>query len=323
MSGRSFSKQKQEQVKNKKILIAGTGALATLFAARLSAAGMEVTLLGTWREALDAFNIHGAQVEGEQPYPVHATADPMECAPARLALVLVKSWQTERVARQLAECLAANGLAVSLQNGLGNTEVLARTLGLPRIATGITTLGATLSAPGVVRLAGTGPVWLEAAPCLSPLVETLQAGGFPAEVEEDIRPRVWGKLVVNAAINPLTAILRLKNGELLTDPKARTMVGMLACETARVAEAHGVGLPFPDPGRAAEEVADRTGENLSSMLRDILRGAPTEVDAISGEVVRLGEKYGLDVPVNRLARELVQKQKRLSSAELSDMVRLS
>jgi 2-dehydropantoate 2-reductase len=331
MSGRSFSRQKQEQVKNKKILIAGTGALATLFAARLSAVGVDVTLLGTWREALEAFNTRGAQVEGEQPYPVHATSDPLDCTPARLALVLVKSWQTERAARQLADCLAADGLAVSLQNGLGNTAVLARilhrvqdeVLGMPRVTAGITTLGATLSAPGVVCLAGAGPVWLEAAPRLSPLVDILQAGGFPVEVVEDIRPRVWGKLVVNAAINPLTAILRLKNGELLTDPHARTLMGMLAREAARVAEAHGVALPFHGPERAAEEVAERTGDNLSSMLRDVLRGVPTEVDVINGAIVRMGEERNVEVSVNRLVWELVRKQSRLSSAELSDMVRLS
>lgn len=303
------------------ILVVGTGALATLFASRLAAAGADVTILGAWREALEAFGARGAQVEGEPPWPVHAISDPADCAPASLALVLVKSWQTERAARQLADCLTPDGVAVSLQNGLGNTAALARTLGLPRVATGVTTLGATLVAPGLVRMAGRGPVWLGAHPRLPLLVEILRAGGFPVEVEADIQPRVWGKLVVNAAINPLTAILRVKNGDLLTDPHARLLMGRLAREAASVAKAHGVRLPFPGPERAAEQVAEQTAENLSSMLRDVLRGAPTEVDSINGAVVSLAREYGLAAPVNRLVWELVQKQSRLSSAELLDMVR--
>ncbi len=309
-------------MESKEILIVGTGALATIFAARLSAVGTDVTLLGTWRAALDVFNTRGAQVEGEAAYPVRAVTDPADCAPARLALVLVKCWQTERAAQQLAACLAPDGLALSLQNGLGNDAVLARTLGPQRIATGITTLGVTLAAPGVVRMAGEGPIWLESHPGVGPLAEMLQEAGFPIVMVEDIRPHVWGKVVVNAAINPLTTILRVRNGDLLTDPLALALLGRLAREAAAVANAHGVTLPFPGPERAAEEVAKRTGENLSSMLRDVMRDAPTEVDTISGEVVRLGEAYGVDVRGNQLVWELVQKQKRLSSAELSDMVRL-
>ncbi len=306
----------------KQVLILGSGALATLFAARLSAAGADVRLLGSWSEALDAFNERGAQVEGESPFHVHAYPDTTGLHAVPLALVLVKAWQTERAARQLSDCLAKDGLAVSLQNGLGNTELLGQTLGQNRVRMGITTLGATVTAPGIVRLAGMGPVWLEDHPRLRPLVEILRAGGFQVELEKDIQPRGWGKLVINAGINPLTAILRVKNIELLNDPRARTLMGILVREAAQVAEAQGILLPFSDPVAAAEEVAEQTGENISSMLRDVQRGAPSEVAAINGTVVRLGEERGLDVAVNRLVCQLVENQTRLSSVELSDMVRL-
>ncbi len=305
-----------------KVLVVGTGALGTLFAARLAAAGAQVTVLGTWPEALEALNKAGAQVEGKPPRPVFATNNPAACAPADLALVLVKSWQTERAARQLTDCLAPDGLAVSLQNGLGNDTLLSGTLGLRRVSAGVTTLGATLTAPGVVRLAGTGPVWLEERPRLDALASLLAEAGFPVERAADIRPRQWGKLVINAAINPLTAILRLPNGGLLTDPLARPLLGGLAREAASVAEALGVALPFAGPERAAEEVAGRTAANHSSMLRDILRGAPTEVEAINGAVVREGQALGLPVPLNWLVRGLVLSRRHLSPDELADMVRL-
>ena len=115
------------------ILIAGTGALATLFAARLSAAGYPVTMLGSWKNGLRALRKNGARLvdaDGvEHAYPVEVTSNPANCKRARYALVLVKSWQTERVAGQLADCLAEDGLALTLQNGMGNRELLAATLG--------------------------------------------------------------------------------------------------------------------------------------------------------------------------------------------------
>jgi len=299
--------RKRGRVKNKKVLVVGTGALATLFAARLSASGTNVTMLGSWTEGLAALNRDGARLEGLGGFPVRATADPAACTGMNLALVLVKSFQTLRVAALLEQILIPGGLALTLQNGLGNDLLLANALGAGRVARGITTLGATLTAPGVVRLAGEGPLWLEAHPQIAPLTVMLQQAGFPVEEVADIRPRVWGKLVVNAAINPLTALLRVKNGLLLQSLPVRELMGELAEEAAAVAVSQGVRLPFPGPRQAAEEVAQRTGENLSSMLRDVLRGAPTEVDTINGAVVRLGEENGIPVPVNRTMWALLKE----------------
>jgi 2-dehydropantoate 2-reductase len=289
------------------ILILGTGALATLFAARLSAAGVDVTVLGSWPEGLAALREKGARLDGdERGFRVHATDDPAHCRGAICALVLVKSWQTERAATQLVDCLADDGLALTLQNGLGNDTLLSGTLGLPRVARGVTTTGATLLEPGLVRLGGEGTVSLEAHPRLAPLEAMLRRAGFAVEVVEDAISLVWGKLVVNAAINPLTALLRVPNGELLERPEARRLMGELAGEAAAVALKLGVALPFTGPECAAEEVARKTAGNRSSMLQDVLRGAPTEIDAINGAVVHLGEEMGLPTPVNRLVWSLVK-----------------
>jgi 2-dehydropantoate 2-reductase len=123
---------------------------------------------------------------------------------------------------------------------------------------------------------------------------------------ENVESQVWGKLVISSAINPLTALLRVKNGELLERPSARALMGELAHETASVAKTLGVALPFPDSERAVEEVVQRTAENQSSMLQDVLRGAETEIDAINGAVLRLAEKGNLQVPVNRTVWSLVK-----------------
>src|SRR3972149_5370202 len=167
---------------NTDILIVGTGALATLFAARLAQAGRHITMLGTWQEGLSALGKNGARMldanGNEYQFDVQVTNNPRECAGIRYALVLVKAWQTERVARQLAECLPEDGGAVTLQNGLGNRETIAQSLGPDRVAQGTTTTGATLLGPGLARAGGEGILSLDRYPALGPIEEALRAAQF-------------------------------------------------------------------------------------------------------------------------------------------------
>ncbi|PWH16513.1 MAG: 2-dehydropantoate 2-reductase [Anaerolineae bacterium] len=284
------------------ILIVGTGALGTLFAARLSAAGNNVTLLGTWPEALTALNQHGARLilaEGsELRAPVQATDTPANCSQVDLALVLVKAWQTKRAAQQLAACLPATSVAVTLQNGLGNREILIEALGQTRVILGVCTYGATLLAPGVAQLGGEGLLALEDTPRSREIQTLLQRAGFQVNLVADAEALAWGKVIINAAINPLTALLRVPNGELLQRPAARALMQALAEETAAIAQAHGIQLPFKDPLAAVENVAQRTASNRSSMLQDIQRGAPTEIEAICGAVTRIAQTHGISAPLN-------------------------
>jgi 2-dehydropantoate 2-reductase len=287
------------------LLIVGSGALATLFAARLSAAGMKVMMLGTWQEGLKALRTSGAYLEGAGNFKVWATDDPAECRGTKFALVLVKSWQTERAADQLVDCLTKDGLVMTFQNGLGNDHILSGHLGLRRVSRGVTTLGAALLAPGIVRASGDGKITVEAHEQLSGLETILRAANFDINIVNDLQPIAWGKLTINAAINPLTALLRVKNGELLAIPPARELMRSLARETALVAESLGLALPFSIPERAVEEVAQDTAENASSMLQDVLRGAQTEVDVINGVVVLTGKKNHIPTPVNQVIWSLV------------------
>lgn len=292
------------------ILIVGTGAMACLFAARLSAAGVRVMMLGTWTEGLSALSQQGVRVVeadgSEKNYQVQAASDPKNFVGCSLALVLVKAWQTEQAAQRLLQCLDAEGLALSLQNGDGNYDKLTRLLGVRRVAFGATTLGATLLGPGIVRPAGDGVLTLGIHAQLKPLADLLGKAGFIVETVMDIKSVQWGKMVINTAINPLTALLRIPNGALLTKPSARAVMASAAREAAAVAVAKGVQLPYPDPVLAVESIARRTAANYSSMLQDILRGAPTEIDFITGAILRAGEKTGVPTPVNRTLWLLVK-----------------
>jgi 2-dehydropantoate 2-reductase len=294
------------------ILLVGTGALATLFAARLSEAGHSVSMLGTWKQGLQALQENGARIVAsradgnERAYKVHATDDPHEVSGAKFAIVLVKSWQTERAARQLKLCLADDGHALTLQNGLGNRETLSRDLGTGRVSLGVTTTGATLLGPGLVRTGGDGIISIEQNQALGPLEVALRSCNFNLEIVDDAQSLIWGKLVINAAINPLTALLRIPNGELLARPITRKMMASLARETAEVAAAEHVHLPFSNPVSAAEDVARKTAKNHSSMFQDVRRGAPTEIDAICGAVTKRAEFHGIDTPYNRTCWRLVR-----------------
>ncbi|MGD9093637.1 MAG: 2-dehydropantoate 2-reductase [Anaerolineales bacterium] len=297
-------------IKHPPILIVGTGAMACLFAARLAAVGVRVTMLGTWQVGLAALKEHGVTVvDGDgpgKPYPVEVISDPAQCTSTRQALVLVKSWQTQRAAHQLAVCLDPDGVVLTLQNGLGNRESLAQVLGSQRVALGVATLGATLIGPGLVRPAGDGVISLGAHARLSPLSDLLRGARFVVENAPDPGALLWGKLVINAAINPITALLDVPNGDLLSKPAARTLLATATREAASVAVAQGVRLPYPDPVVATETIARRTATNRSSMLQDVSRGAPTEIDAICGALVRAGEKTGVPTPVNRTLWHLVK-----------------
>ncbi len=322
------------------ILIVGTGALACLFAARLSAVGAQVGMLGSWREALEALRSKGVCLvdEGgkEDCFPVQVYDAEADRRPrtqtvlprTKLALVLVKSWQTERAAQQLASSLEPEGLALTLQNGLGNREILSGVLGIDRTALGATTIGAALVEPGKVRFAGPGMIFLEnrepASPpglangrfvsadgrSVSTAAALFEQAGFPVEWVSQADSLLWGKLVISAAINPLTAILNVPNGELLRRPSARELMVALALEAAAVAAASGIELPYADPVEVVEEVARSTSANYSSMLQDVHRRAPTEIDAICGALVAAAKAVQAPAPLNQalwlLVKALVQ-----------------
>jgi 2-dehydropantoate 2-reductase len=295
---------------NDSILVVGTGAMACLFASRLSAGGIKVRLLGTWVDGLQALRTQGVRLVredgSERAYPVQASADPADCVGVNWALVLVKSWQTPRAAQQLSACLAPDGLALTLQNGLGNRETLVEALGEQRVALGVTTTGATLLAPGRVRSGGEGIISLGAHPRLDTLAALLGRAGFVVEIVPRADDLLWSKLVINAAINPLTALVRVPNGELLNRPSARALMADAAQEAAAVASALGQRLTFVDPIAKAEDVARRTAVNHSSMYQDVQRGARTEIDAICGAIVTAGERHDVPTPVNRTLWRLIK-----------------
>jgi len=302
------------------IVVLGTGALGCLFGARLAQAGARVTLVGTWPEALAVVATRGIRVDdpGESALARVASARlDQPLTPADFVLVLVKSHQTLGIAAAAAAAVAPRGLIVTLQNGLGNREALESAAGQQRVAVGVVTAGATLLAPGHVR-AQPGNVALGSTAAtrrrLSRFATLLRRAGFETQLSDDIERLVWRKLAVNCAINPLSVVRAAANGALLPRAEDRELLAQAAREVAAVARARGVDLHV-DAARLAWDVAARTADNRSSMLQDVDRDAPTEIDALNGAVVREGRRLGVPTPVNEWLCAEVLRHTRVPQAQ--------
>lgn len=231
-------------------------------------------------------------------------------APVDAAIVTTKTPGTAWAADIAAKVLAPDGVALTIQNGLGNYETLVEHVGRDRAAIGVIYVGAQL-VNGELRATGPGKVELGRPPGAAPrakldeLARLLGAGGMDVTVVDDAWPAVWRKIVTNAAVNPLSALIRRTNAELLTDPSASRVADCLAREVARVATASGVRIGEEEAVKQWRAMAALTGANRSSMLQDVEAGRPTEVDAISGAVAREGERRGVAAPLNQAMTLLV------------------
>lgn len=264
-------------------------------------------MVGSWAAQIEAVQASGLtliEVNGRShTIPLAITNNPDTVGLVDVALVLVKSYQTETAVSRIQPLLSANGLVITLQNGLGNAEILRAGLSTEAVTIGVTSMGATMVAPGIVRHAGIAPIYL-AQPAVDhkhflPLVALLREAGFSAEIVDDVDSLVWGKLAINTGINPLTAVLNVPNGYLAEQEAVRSVMVAAAQETAAVAAAQGIQLPYSDAGERVLAVAQATAQNRSSMLQDLDRGSRTEIDAICGVVVKMGETVGVKTAVNQ------------------------
>ena len=296
-----------------RFLVFGAGATGSVFAARLASRySVAVTARGARLEAIrrDGLRITGAT---ESAIRLRAAASPEQLADFRpdFALVTVKSSDTAEAAAAL-DRLSGEPVRVSLQNGLGNEEILAD--GRHPVLGAVTNNGATLREDGEVFHAGLGEVVLGAFSPETPtdaaprLAACFTAVGFPARETGDIRKPLWEKVILNAAVNPVTALLGLRTGELLTDPGRRRVVSRVTAEACRVAESEGVPCAPSEVEATIRRVAAATPENRSSMLQDLERGRRTEIEAINGVIAARGRAAGIPTPWNDLMLRLVRRR---------------
>jgi 2-dehydropantoate 2-reductase len=293
-------------------LVVGPGAMGCLFAARLKNAGHDVTLLDYIPERAEQINRQGILVQGvtgEYKVQVPTLSGTIPNTPD-LVLLCVKSYKTREAAQAIKEGIGPQIAIVTLQNGVGNVEILQEIFGKERVLGGVTAEGATLLGPGKIRHAGRGETIV--GPGRDPngpaekLVSAFNHAGFRSKSANHVSDLIWGKLIVNVGINPLAAITGLKNGHLPELPGTRMVMEEAVKEAVAVAQAKGIDLPYPDPLARVIEVCRATAGNVASMLQDVLNRRQTEIDAINGAIVREGKALGLPTPVNLTLASLVQ-----------------
>jgi 2-dehydropantoate 2-reductase len=269
----------------------------------------ETVLVGR-RPHVEAIRKRGLRITGKTRLLARPVAEedlPSNADPD-VVIVAVKAYDTENAARAL-EPLTEKALFLSLQNGLGNEETLAAAGA--RVLGGVTNQGVTFVGPGEVYHAGEGDTYIGPFEGTGPeaaddVVAAFNESGLPSHRVEDIRAELWLKAIVNACINPLTALLRVPNGYLLRTEATEQIVRHVIREGVEVAARHDVNLVPDAVFERVASVVRATGANRSSMLQDLERGRRTEIDAINGAIARLGREGGRPAPRNDLLAQLVR-----------------
>jgi len=298
-----------------KIAIIGPGALGCLIAGSLKARTKEeIWLIDSSRERAKHIRQDGIKIEGLSALArcqVNVSADPGEVGRCDLVILCVKSYSTEDACKDIKDLVSDNTFVMTLQNGIGNVQVLNDYFGTEKVIAGVTNHGATLLGEGHVRHAGKGEtiIGLSSGKVLGPIKEiagVLSKAGFETKVSRDIDSVIWSKLVINVGINALTAITRLKNGMLIEHGGTREILRNAVQEAVKIVKRKRIKLIYDDPIQKVESVCKATAANVSSMLQDVLNKKRTEIDFINGAVIRQGKALGIPVPVNEVLTALVK-----------------
>jgi 2-dehydropantoate 2-reductase len=284
------------------------------FAAEAVAAGCDVTVVDVSPELVDRVRTRGLTVEsgtGPLRVPVPATTDPASVGPVDIALVFVKAHQTRAAADAVATLLGPDTVAVTLQNGWGNADVLASVLPAAQLVMGVTYHSCSAVEPGHVRHTGRGPTLV--GPYLAGSEEAfarraaafLSDAGWEATATGDVRTEIWKKLILNAATLPTAALTGLTAGAVGQTGPLLDLVDALAAEAVAVAAAQGLAIDLAERIERIHAVLAGAGAGKASMLQDVEAMRKTEIEAVNGAVVRQGAELAVDTALNRAMLALV------------------
>lgn len=297
-----------------RIDIVGSGAMGSLFGGLLAESGNDVCLIDVWAEHVETINHEGLWIEGlsgDKFIEVKGTTRPGEIVGASdLVIFFVKSYHTESAARNVLPIVGENTTVLTLQNGLGNFEILSAVFGEEKVVAGTTSHGANMLGPGRVCHAGIGPTVIgeldgQITSRTQRIAQVLTQAGISADTSSNVLGLIWSKLLVNVGINALGALLRVRNGELTQGERSLALQRELVEEALEVAAKKGVSLTHHDMVAQVVAVCEKTSGNINSMLQDVLRKRKTEIQFINGAIVKEGGRLGVSTPVNRAVRDLI------------------
>jgi 2-dehydropantoate 2-reductase len=296
-----------------KICIVGCGALGSVIGAHLTRLGnVEVYAYDVAREHTLAIRERGLRISGATEFTVklQATSEANEIPVCDFGIFATKSLHTKAAVEQTAHVFGSSGTVCSVQNGLGNEEIIAERVRY--VIRGATTMAAHLIGPGHAGFEFHSNLWIGPfEPSGTPFervqqfADLLNRSGLRVVPLRDARGAQWTKLIFNSAVNPVGALTRLHHGAAHRSPPTSALYEALLQEGESVAKALGISL-HGDPREMIAEGASAPGKRNASMLQDILAHRPTEVDFINGAIADHGERLGIPVPLNRALWQLVK-----------------
>ena len=302
-----------------KIAVVGCGAMGSVYAGLLAAAGHEVWAVDTWREHVEAMQKNGLRVEGasgDRTVKVNATTDANTVGMCDLVIVATKTMHVESAARSCGAMLGAATSVISIQNGLGGPDVSAKIFGKERVLVGVVGgFGASMKGPGhahhngweLVRLGEySGPI----TPRLESIAKVWESGGFRVKCFDDIDQLVWEKLICNVCFSGTCAVTERTIKEVMDDPDTWTVASGCAVEAYQVARARGIKLDISDPVDYVRNFGSKIPNARPSMLLDHLAGRMSEIEAINGAIPLAAQAVGLAAPFNTVISALVRAKER-------------
>jgi len=295
-----------------KVCIIGCGAIGSLFASHLGRLkDVELWAYDPNEQHVDAINEHGLRITGLSDIVVkvnaRTTAD--EIPPCEFGIIAVKTMHTRSAMEETHE-IFRDGAVCSVQNGIGNEEIIAEFV--PRVMLGTTFPAGHITAPGVVNQDTGGQTKISPFPPKPAtmeetrlLADTLIRGGADVVAMEDARGALWTKVIFNSASNAMGALTRLPHGVACDQPGVRRVMRELVNEGKAVAAAMGIQLDG-DPDKMIDYGREKAYQHPPSMLSDVLHKRQTEVDALNGGIAMFGEQTGVPTPLNSAVRDIIK-----------------
>jgi 2-dehydropantoate 2-reductase len=295
------------------VTIVGAGAMGCLFAARLAEQGAKVTLVDVDRDRLAAIGRDGITLtddNGARTIAVGAALATDVKAPVDLVLLFTKGLHSATAIRSVAHLAASKPIALTLQNGIGNAELLAEGFGPDRVLMGTAHVPADLTGLSSVVTHGFGALdvggFTDAAQAFAPdVARLLHDAGFQATVADDINAAVWEKVAFNAALNATGMICQVANAGVDNEP-GRRLAAKVVEETAKVAAAKGIHIDRDRIIATIDAALREHAHHKASMLQDREHGRRTEIETINGAIAREGARLGVPAPVCDTLSDLVR-----------------
>ena len=305
-----------------RVAVLGAGAMGCLYGAALHRGGADVVLVDVNPQHIAAINAGGLELDtraGIERLPLPARRPEELREPVDLILLFTKTFHTDAALQGTAAAIGPDTHVLTLQNGLGNDEVVARHVARDKVIAGVSTLPSDLVGPGKVRSHGEGgsqiyPAFGDDPAFARQVAELLGAGGLPTTLVPDIQAAIWGKAIFNATMNTLCALTRRTPGFLGAHEESRALIHAAVEEGIAAAHACGVAVDGGKIHALTQVSVTDHADHEASMLQDVKAGRRTEVDAIAGAIVRAAREAGVATPVLETLWRLVK----LEEAKLAE-----